>query len=90
MENEIVFILEPDAGRVTIESSKALESVSSELRNYFGKGTNINCARPTLPSDYETTLKTSESIESDKSDTLNLFRTYHHSTVDGPGRRSVI
>jgi anaerobic ribonucleoside-triphosphate reductase activating protein len=93
MGNEIVFILEPDAGRATIESSRASQTVSSDINRYIGTGTSINCARPKLLSDYETTLKTSELIEPDKSDTsdtFNLFRIYHHSTVDGPGRRSVI
>jgi anaerobic ribonucleoside-triphosphate reductase activating protein len=90
MGNEIVFILEPDAGRATIESSRASQTVSSDINRYIGTGTTINCARPTLPT-YETqTLKSLKSIDRENSDTFNLFRIYHHSAVDGPGRRSVI
>lgn len=97
MEREIVFILEPDMGRTTVESSQAAEQISFAIKNYFGTGTSINCARPrSFSNDFEPP-KSVESFDqhtkpndTNKSDKFNLFHLYHNSTVDGPGRRSVI
>lgn len=92
---EIVFILEPDAGRVTIESSQAAASIAKEIMRDLGQGTSVNCARP-QPNYQINKDEASRKLSSEKSATIfdnegiYLFRLYHHSTVDGPGRRSVV
>ena len=43
---EIVFILEPDAGRVTVEFSRAGARLAKEIKRDLGQGTAVNCARP--------------------------------------------
>lgn len=88
---EIIFILEPDTGRVTVESSQATAKISKEISQDLGQGTNLNCARPnseTEKSLAETNFQQSETLSPNNS--IYLYRIYHHSTVDGPGRRSVI
>lgn len=97
MKREIVFVLEPDCGRVTVESSQAAAEITREIKQDLGQGNNVNCARPaeiicrkpnknTVASD--NARAKSHSILS--SENIYLFRLYHNSTVDGPGRRSVI
>ena len=97
MKREIVFVIEPDCGRVTVESSQAAEEIAREIRQDLGQGNNVNCARPAeifrrksdkdaaASDNYNTKSHPNLSIEN-----LYLFRLYHNSTVDGPGRRSVI
>ncbi len=43
---EIVFILEPDTGRVTVESSNADAQTAKEISRDLGQGNVVNCARP--------------------------------------------
>ena len=86
---EIVFILEPDTGRVTVESSQVSAEIAKEISRDLGQGINLNCARPTVQienSPSETDLQKSETVSSTES--IYLYRIYHYSTVDGPGRRS--
>ena len=45
---EIVFILEPDTGRVTVESSQADAKIAKEIYKNLGQGSVVNCARPKL------------------------------------------
>lgn len=88
---EIVFILEPDTGRVTVESSQASTKIAKEISKDLGQGINFNCARPVVDIEkslVETDSQQSETVSSTES--IYLYRIYHHSTVDGPGRRSVI
>ncbi|HQU85022.1 MAG TPA: 4Fe-4S single cluster domain-containing protein [Pyrinomonadaceae bacterium] len=88
---EIVFILEPDTGRVTVESSQADAKIAKEIYKNLGQGSVVNCARPKLEfekSVIETVSNRSETESPDES--IYLYRIYHHSTVDGPGRRSVV
>lgn len=93
MKREIVFILEPDAGRVTVESSQAAVSVVKEMTLDLGQGSNVNCARPQVSSEKsekDSTRQFSGEESESSSDWIYLYRIYHHSTVDGPGRRSVV
>lgn len=96
MSREIVFIVEPDAGRVTIESSQAEPSVAKEIERNLGRGSSVNCARPQISSERggKESVRQFSAEESDESlapdESVYLFRLYHHSTVDGPGRRSVV
>jgi anaerobic ribonucleoside-triphosphate reductase activating protein len=92
--SEITFILEPDCGRVTVETSNADKVITDEIKHMLGDGKALNCARPsqnsqelTIASDNNNPNKSSISTTPE---TIHLFRLYHESTVDGPGRRSVI
>lgn len=88
---EIVFILEPDAGRVTVETSRAETKLAKEIERDLGQGSALNCARPSAVFEKRAADKKA-GISSFDSETkgLYLFRLYHDSTVDGPGRRSVV
>jgi anaerobic ribonucleoside-triphosphate reductase activating protein len=93
MSAELTFILEPDSGRVTVEASQAEGGIAQELKNDLGKGTNINCGRPKPAINFtqiEIPTKSSSETKLSDSNAVYLFRVYHFSTVDGPGRRSVI
>ncbi len=93
MSAEITFILEPDSGRVTIEASQASGGIAQQLKNDLGNGTNINCARPKPAYNFtqiKIPTKPSSETRLNEANAVYLFRLYHFSTVDGPGRRSVI
>lgn len=93
MSKELVFVLEPDVGRVTVEISQASTKNVDELANDLGARVNLNCAMPAEKRRYLPVLQ-APSIKSDGSDSdsfsIWLYRLYHHSVVDGPGRRSVV
>jgi hypothetical protein len=88
---KIVFILEPDTGRVTVESSQADVKIAKEISKDLGQGNNLNCARP--KTEIQKSVADTISDESQNKlpeESIYLYRIYHHSTVDGPGRRSVV
>lgn len=90
-EREIVFILEPDVGRVTIETSRAEAKFAKEIGRDLGQGNALNCARPLQAFGNRAAGRTAGISSFDSEITgLHLFRLYHGSTVDGPGRRSVV
>ena len=90
MSREIVFILEPDAGRVTIEASRVASKLAKEIERDLGQGTALNCARPISKAEKSAVDKMGETVEASSSQHIHLFRLYHDSTVDGFGRRSVV
>jgi anaerobic ribonucleoside-triphosphate reductase activating protein len=96
MSREIVFILESDVGRVTIESSRAEISVAKEIERDLGQGCAVNCARPQISREKSETEATRQfsvgesAVSSAAAESVYLYRLYHRSTVDGPGRRSVV
>lgn len=88
---EIVFIIEPDTGRVTVESSQASANIAKEISRDLGQGINLNCARPKTEIEKSSSETEFQQLETDLStDSIYLYRIYHYSTVDGPGRRSVV
>jgi len=91
MNGEIVFILEPDAGRVTVESSRVAANLAKEIERDLGQGTALNCARP-ISAFENSAVDNSDEAQAEDSDNqrIRLFRLYHDSTVDGSGRRSVV
>jgi anaerobic ribonucleoside-triphosphate reductase activating protein len=90
-EAEIVFILEPDSGRVTVETSRASANLAKEIERDLGQGSVVNCARPIFR-DGKSAADISGEAEVPDADNqhLYLFRLYHDSIVDGFGRRSVV
>jgi len=88
---EVVFILEPDAGRVTVESSQADARIATEIKKDLGTASIVNCARP-QPANQKSYVDiiAGESQNKSPSNSIYLYQIYHHSTVDGPGRRSVV
>ena len=90
MSREIVFILEPDAGRVTIESSRIETKIAKEIERDLGQGTPLNCARPAFQAEKSAANTSGEAAADSDNQHIHLFRLYHDSTVDGFGRRSVV
>lgn len=93
MNNEVVFVLEPDVGRVTVEISQASTQAVDDLASDLGMRVNLNCARPAGNKRYLPILQPHPSTEgkvATDSFSIWLHRLYHDSVVDGPGRRSVV
>ena len=94
MSREINFVLEPDRGRVTVESSNASLEIEREIKSILGKSVAVNCGRPQISVDSNCEQKqenlSAERGDVDSADSVHLFRLFHHSTVDGPGRRTVV
>jgi len=93
MNKEFVFVLEPDVGRVTVEISQASTHAVDELANDLGARVNLNCARPAESNKHLPVLQPHHtSSEQPRSNEFSIwmYRLYHSSVVDGPGRRSVI
>lgn len=94
MSKEITFILEPDRGRITVESSRGSKKIENEIKSSLGERSVLNCGRPNLSDrsfDGENKkFLTADRAEVQKKDFIYLFRLYHYSTVDGPGRRTVV
>jgi anaerobic ribonucleoside-triphosphate reductase activating protein len=90
-EAEIVFILEPDAGRVTVETSRASANLIKEIKRDLGRGSVVNCARPIFSDEKPAADIAGEAVVPDSDGQhIYLFRLYHDSIVDGFGRRSVV
>ena len=93
MNRELVFILEPDVGRLTLEFSRSPPAVVDELEKVLGPHANVNCAKPASV-DESPALRSRKQPQHGERDedpfTIWLYRLYHNSTVDGPGRRSVV
>ena len=94
MNNELVFVLEPDVGRVTVEISQASKQAVDGLAEDLGTRVNLNCAKPAENPRRKLPVlpRRGNSPERTEADEFSiwLYRLYHHSTVDGPGRRSVV
>jgi anaerobic ribonucleoside-triphosphate reductase activating protein len=93
MSKELVFILEPDVGRVTLEFSRSLPSATKELEKVLGPRANVNCAKPASVNEGPALLSRKQPQHGERDEdpfSIWLYRLYHNSTVDGPGRRSVV
>ncbi len=90
MKNEITFIVEPDTGKVTLEVSGAPKRVIAEFERDCGKATDVNCGKPSGKSPVSETRKPAPVSPRQDKFSIWLYRLYHNSVVDGPGRRSVV
>ncbi len=88
MTKEITFILEPDSGNLTTEVSGMSTAVLTDLRDDLGTSQNVNCGKPHKGK--AVNLHASNETASDDNQFIWLYRIYHNSVVDGPGRRSVV
>lgn len=88
MSTEITFILEPDKGKLTTEVSGISTDVLTELRDNLGTSQNVNCGKPLQRGVVKPPASTD--FTSDDNQSIWLYRIYHDSVVDGPGRRSVV
>ncbi len=82
---ETTWIIDPHTGALTVEgfAQWELKTLAADL---LPAGKQVNCARPidVDPFSASTTL-----IEAGEARRLRVFRIYHGSVVEGPGRRSV-
>ena len=85
---EITLVLEPDNGQLTIETSSLGARKLTEFKAFLGQGSVLNCARPIGEKEQNGQIAQSPHRAAEFS--LYVYRIYHGSTVDGPGRRSVI
>ncbi len=92
MTNEIIFIIEPDAGMLTVEVSNVPTLMIADLESDCGKATGVNCGRPAPKSNTirDSFMDNAKGSKSPDNRAIWLYRLYHNSVVDGPGRRSVI
>ncbi|HMO80020.1 MAG TPA: 4Fe-4S cluster-binding domain-containing protein [Pyrinomonadaceae bacterium] len=93
MNKDLVFVLEPDVGRVTVEISQVDKQAVDGIAGDLGTQVDLNCAKPTEKERYLPVLQSrSTDFNKPESDPFSiwLYRLYHNSVVDGPGRRSVI
>jgi anaerobic ribonucleoside-triphosphate reductase activating protein len=82
---ESTFIIDAQSGELTIEGLR--QSKLSELADdLLPHGKQVNCARPI----YVEPLKGSLTRIAEEESTLRVFRIYHNSVIEGPGRRSVV
>ena len=90
----MVFVLEPDVGRVSVEISQAPTQEVDDLAHDLGRRVNVNCAKPSERSQRNLTILQSQCASPDRPEvdkhSIWLYRLYHNSVVDGPGRRSVV
>jgi len=86
MSKEITFILEPDKGKLTAEISRISKETFTGLRCDLGAFKKVNCAKPVESEN----LEQQRQKEVFDRESIWLYRIYHDSVVDGPGRRSVI
>lgn len=88
MSTEITFILEPDTGKLTTEVSGISTDALTELRDSLGTSQSVNCGKPLQRNVVKPPR--SPNSTSDDNQSIWLYRVYHNSVVDGPGRRSVV
>lgn len=81
---EITCLIDQTTGQLTVEGLPVCE-VETLTDDFLSKAQSVNCARPIN----EPPLKISRLRLSINEPTLRVYRVYHHSVVEGPGRRSV-
>ncbi|MFL6229186.1 MAG: 4Fe-4S single cluster domain-containing protein [Pyrinomonadaceae bacterium] len=82
---EATWIIDQETGELTVEGLTAREAVGLTADLLAG-GEPVNCARPVGVPPLNAPKVQSEPFEP----TLRVYRIYHNSVVEGPGRRSVV
>ena len=83
--SETTWIIDAATGELTVEGlpQSALLQLAGDL---LPEGKPVNCARPI----YATLIANVGVPTGDDTPTLRVFRIYHNSVVEGPGKRSVL
>lgn len=83
--SETTWIIDGQSGALTVEglNQGALISIASDL---LPSGEQVNCARPV----FAAPLKIAPEVITSSEPSIRVFRIYHNSVVEGPGRRSVL
>lgn len=82
---EATWIIDQETGELTVEGLTAREAVALTADLLAG-GQPVNCARPVSVPPLNLSKAQGDSFEP----TLRVYRIYHNSVVEGPGRRSVV
>ncbi|MCC7307403.1 MAG: 4Fe-4S cluster-binding domain-containing protein [Acidobacteria bacterium] len=90
MKKEITLVLEPDNGKLTAEVSGISNAEMAMLHDDLGGSHNVNCGKPLQKVVSEQSDYPIDATSADDSQSIWLYRIYHNSVVDGPGRRIVI
>src|SRR5262245_10362904 len=82
---ETTWIIDPHTGVLTVEglNQADLKSLAADL---LPAGKQVNCARPIDVSPF----RNSSRLKVPNEPLLRVYRIYHNSVVEGPGRRSVV
>jgi len=82
--NETTWIIDSQSGALTVEGLRQSEMVGLAA-DLLPPGRHVNCARPINIEP----LRGSSTRIAESGATVRVFRIYHNSVVEGPGRRSV-
>ena len=82
---ETTWIIDAQSGALTVEGLKQSE-LAQLATDLLAPGKQVNCARPINIEP----LRLSSAYAADDEPSLRVFRIYHNSVVEGPGRRSVV
>ena len=82
---EATWIIDRETGELTVEGLTAREAAGLTV-DLLGGVQPVNCGRPAGVPPLHTSKVQSEPSEP----TLRVYRVYHNSVVEGPGRRSVV
>lgn len=87
MAKEATWIIDRATGALTVEGFT--ESEAKDLTSDFlSQAERVNCARPINAPPLDGSSR--QITFADAEPILRVYRVYHHSVVDGPGRRSVV
>jgi anaerobic ribonucleoside-triphosphate reductase activating protein len=82
---ETTWIIDFPSGHLTVEGLRRLE-LEELAADLLPAGKSVNCARPINIEP----LRISSACAANDEPSLRVFRIYHNSVVEGPGRRSVL
>src|SRR5215831_5316339 len=82
---ETTWIIDAQSGELTVEGLQRSE-LAQLTADLLPPGKQVNCARPINIEP----LRTSSTHNSNGGPSLRVFRIYHNSVAEGPGRRSVL
>jgi anaerobic ribonucleoside-triphosphate reductase activating protein len=82
---ETTWIIDAQSGALTVEGLRQSE-LAQLAADLLAPGTQVNCARPINIEPLR--LSSGQAMNGESS--LRVFRIYHNSVVEGPGRRSVV
>jgi anaerobic ribonucleoside-triphosphate reductase activating protein len=82
---ETTWIIDAQSGALTVEGLQRSELIGLAAEDLLPPGKQVNCARPINIEP----LRNSSARNSTGEPMLRVYRIYHNSVIEGPGRRSV-